>query len=440
MRPTTKRHWRHRTLAVIAVVAVAALASLVAGGGVATAQKSKKAAVELKFAAQATATVGAFKALAANYMAAHSDVSITVVGYPTQDYGATLQAQFRGGQGPDLMYGAPGTGNPHGLINFAKAGYLADLSSLPFVKRLPANAKPYLGIGKKTYAFPLDVSTFGGVYNMQVFNQLGLKFPKNWNDVLKMCDTAKAKGKVMFAISGLVSGTQILTVIAPFVYGANPNWNTQRLAGKTTFAASSGWKKGLQAWIDMNKRGCFQPGASGYSLGASQALVARGDAVAWLGVSNVIGAIQPLNTSVSIGVFPIPGPTAKTSVYIHGYGNAVGVNKNSPNLKTAIDFVKFMGREGQSRIYPNLIGNMSILQSSTAAKTGKILLKNHKPWGRYAGWGALIKDGKTIQIPNLPWPNGQVYADLTSGAAGLLAGSTTIDDVLSRLDKDWNLQ
>ncbi len=442
MEPTTaqwRSRFRHRTFALLAIVGLFAVVSLAVGGSVATAQKSKKAAIELKFAAQATATVTAFQALAANYTKAHPDVHITVVGYPVQDYGPALQAQFRGGQGPDLMYGAPGTGNPHGLINFAKAGYLADLSALPFVKRLPANAKPVMGIGNKTYAFPLDVSTFGGVYNIQVFNQLGLKFPKNWADVLKMCDQAKAKGKYLFAITGLVSGTQILTLAGDYVYGPNPNWNADRLAGKTTFAGTPGWRNALRAWVDLNNHGCFQPGAAGYSLAASQALVAKGDAVAWLGVSNVIGAIQPLNPGMSIGVFPVPGPNAKQTRYIVGYGNAVGVNKKSSNLATALDFVKFMGREGQGRIYPNVIGNLSVIQASQAAKTGKILDKHGKPWTRYTGWGALIKGGKTVQIPFVPWPNGQVYADLTSGAAGLLAGSTTIDQVLKRMDDDWNL-
>jgi raffinose/stachyose/melibiose transport system substrate-binding protein len=248
-----------------------------------------------------------------------------------------------------------------------------------------------------------------------------------------MCDQAKAKDKVMFAISGLVSGTQILTVVAPFVYGPNPNWNAQRAAGKTTFASSPGWRRAMQAWISMNRRGCFQTGASGYSLGASQALVAQGEAVSWLGVSNVIGAIQPLNPSMPIGVFPVPGPKPR---HIVGYGNAVGVNKASPNLETALDFVKFMGSKGQAKVYPGLIGNMTVPQFSAAFKTGKILQKG-KPWARYRGWGPLIKADKTVQIVNLPWPNGQVYADLTTGAAGLLAGSASVNDVLSRMDRSY---
>jgi hypothetical protein len=68
-----------------------------------------------------------------------------------------------------------------------------------------------------------------------------------------------------------------------------------------------------------------------------------------------------------------------------------------------------------------------------------VLGKDGKPWFRYNGWGPLIKAGKTVQTPFVPWPNGQIYADLTSGAAGLLAGSTTIDEVLARLDRDWDL-
>lgn len=425
-----------RTLVVIGVLALGC-AVLPIGG--AAAQQKKKADVTLTFAAQATATVAAFQALAANYERANPNVKINVVGFPTQDYGVNMQAQFRGGNGPDLMYGAPGTGNPHGLNNFGKAGYLADLSKLPFVKRLPANAKPLLGIGKKVYAFPLDVSTFGGVYNIQLFNELGLKFPKNWAGVLNLCKQVKAKGKYMFAISGLVSGTQILTVAANFVYGPKPNWNALRAAGKVTFAGSPEWRRALQAWVDMDDAGCFQPGAAGYSLNASQALVANGQAVAWPGVSNVIGAIQKINTDVSYGIFPIPGPTAKQTKYIVGYGNGVGVNAKSPNLATALDFVKFMGRSGQSTIYPNLLGNMSVIQAAQAAKTGKVVDKHGKVWPRYALWGSLIKAGKTMQLPNAPWPNGQIYADLTSGAAGLLAHSTTIDAVLQQMDKDYNL-
>lgn len=437
MQLTTTKGRKSGLLVLVTLAALAFGAAVPPIGG--AAQHTRKADVTLTFAAQATATVIAFQALAANYERLHPNVKINVVGFPVQDYGVNMQAQFRGGNGPDMLYGAPGTGNPHGLINFAKAGYLADLTKLPFVNRLPANAKPVLGIGTKIYAYPLDVSTFGGVYNIELFNQLGLKLPKNWADVLNLCTQVKAKGKYMFSVSGLVSGTQILTIAGDYVYGPQPNWNALRAAGKVTFAGSPGWHNALQAFVNMDNAGCFQPGAAGYSLGASQALVANGEAVAWPGVSNVIGAIQKLNPKVTLGVFPIPGPTAKQTKYIVGYGNAVGVNAKSPNLATALDFLKFMGRSGQSTIYPNLIGNMSVLQAAQAAKTGKVLLKHGAVSPRYAPWGPLIKAGKTVQIPFVPWPNGQIYSDLTSGTAGLLAHSTTIDAVLQQMDKDYNL-
>jgi raffinose/stachyose/melibiose transport system substrate-binding protein len=129
-------------------------------------------------------------------------------------------------------------------------------------------------------------------------------------------------------------------------------------------------------------------------------------------------------------MFPFPADKASDTHVVLTYGNALGVNAHSPaNVqKAALTFIDFVEREGQDRLLANKQGNPSLVQVATLQKLPSTV----------SDMAPIFKAHKTAQLGNFFWPKAQVYSDLAAGVQGLLTGQSTIDGVLTQMDKDWS--
>ena len=120
------------------------------------------------------------------------------------------------------------------------------------------------------------MAPFGIFTNDTMFKQLGLKVPETFSQLLDVCRKAKAAGTaaVVLAGGGTTNTSNLIDgLVVPMVYGKDKKWTGKLKAGKVTFSGTSGWRRGLQRFVDMNEAGCFQPGAAGVTSGAAQALL-----------------------------------------------------------------------------------------------------------------------------------------------------------------------
>jgi len=149
-------------------------------------------------------------------------------------------------------------------------------------------------------------------------------------------------------------------------------------------------------------------------------------AVACFMISVRIPSVIGIKPDIQLGIYPFPGPTAAMTRATVGLADGIAINASSPHIAEAKKFLNFVAREGQSRIWPNILRGISLAD----ANTGKVPKEaiSFKPY---------LQAKKTVSLANLLFPNGNVYIQMGTQAQGLLTGQTTVDDVLKGLDTNW---
>jgi raffinose/stachyose/melibiose transport system substrate-binding protein len=185
----------NRLTAVCAVSAVALSAAACSSGTNAHSGGSKS----LRVSAVATDRAGT-EAVIKAFKQHNPGVNITASYADTDQYQGTLRTQLSSGTAPDVFFAWPGNGNPGAVDVLAPTGYLADLSGRSWTSRIPSGIKPVTQVNGKTYIVPLTFVGIGALYNKKALDEVGSKIPTTWTQTLALCDAAKAKGKVAFAL------------------------------------------------------------------------------------------------------------------------------------------------------------------------------------------------------------------------------------------------
>ena len=112
------------------------------------------------------------------------------------DYYSVLDVTL---QNPDTS-GAPHIFKCNKIPQYARSGMLACLEDLPGGEELiaPYKEKNSEGVGLvdgKTFALPFKATTVGLAYNVELFQKLGLEFPKTWEEMEKCASAITENGE-----------------------------------------------------------------------------------------------------------------------------------------------------------------------------------------------------------------------------------------------------
>ena len=175
--------------------------------------------------------------------------------------------------------------------------------------------------------------------NDALFQKLGLKVPETFQQLLTLCQRARAAGTSAVVMDGAsTTGMALLLenlAVAP-VFGQDPRWNTDLKNGKSTFDGSAGWHQALQEFVELNDAGCFQPGVTGTSLAAEETEFAQGQGLMAPGPVTAKGVIASAagTSAFSFHQFPGGATPTETTTYV-GASNSVGVNAHSSPVNQA---------------------------------------------------------------------------------------------------------
>jgi len=266
----------------------------------------------------------------------------------------TVTSTLAAGTAADVMSigsgGAPTAGIPSVWALAPK--YLADLSGRPWVKQVWQPLLPLFSVAGKLYAAPLVNSLVTVIYNRDVFARLGVQPPTTWSQFLADCNRIADSGVVPVAMAGAdaVSVGFLGTALsANTVYTTDPNWSAERNAGKVTFRGTPGWQHALALIEDMKGARCFQPSPATTSAAAAYGLFNAGQAAMIIAssVDTVTNVLQP-NPTLNVGLFPLPGESAKSTRVLANPAVNLTVNAASPVKQQALQFVDFVQRAWQS--------------------------------------------------------------------------------------------
>jgi len=364
---------------------------------------------------------------------AHPDVKVSTSYADTDQYQSTLRTQLSSGTAPDVFFAWPGNGNPGAMEVLVPGGYLADLSDQPWVSKIPQGIKPVTQVKGKTYVLPLSFSGIGAIYNKNALADVGAQPPKTWDQVLALCDAAKKKGKVAFALGNQTPWvTQLVdyALVPTTVYAGHPDFDTRMKAGQSSFAGS-GWKTAMDQYLQMNKRGCFSKDPLGTSFESSLKQVATGKAVADIQVTSILSQLKseaPKGTQ--FGMFAVPATNDPAQTQMPGAaGGSYGVNAKADNKKLAMQLVRFMGTTKAVDAYAEATGNLpSIPNSQFQVDPALQTLVDYQ------------KQGRTVPFMDQLWPNPKVQQVHFTGVQEIFSGKSTPTDVLNQMDQAYSSQ
>jgi raffinose/stachyose/melibiose transport system substrate-binding protein len=380
----------------------------------------------------ANANDNAYETLAKDYQAAHPGVTITVNKINAEVYGQTLQTQMAAGNGPDVMQVNSGSGQPGTVGQLAKAGLLMELTDPSFQSNIPEAERAGYNYNEKLYGAPSSTSVDAVIYNEELAKTNGVTITSSTTlqDVIKQCAAVKGKGNSIFALAGSIpanTGIATLQIAASTVYGANPNWDKDRAAGKTTFQETQGWQQALQSMIDLNKGGCFQDGAAGAGFADLTNLSSQGKAFGFFAPSGAAKSIMDAaGGHVKLVVLGAPSPASKNYLAISSDIGLAG-NSKTKSPKLVEDFLKFSVSPAEAKKFADAQGTIPIGKNINTAD----LLPQYQPVAEQL----KNQDYRTLAVDN--WTNPQVYNALGTGVTGLLTGPQTIDQVLKAMDDAW---
>ncbi len=422
-----RRRWAATAaVAVLAGVSVAACSSASAGGG------SGQEPQSITFAySNPSGNEHYFQDAATAYEKAHPGVTITFQKLPAESYPQAIATRIEGGNAPDVFQAESGSGQTDSIQPFAKAGLLLPLTD-PAVK---ADLEP-AGLGQfeyngTIYAVSLGSAVNGIVYNDAMAKASGvtLTASSTFSDLMQACAVAKSKGKSLFGLAGSAAqNTGILAaqIATSTVYGPDPNWNAQRTAGTVKFATTPGWTTALNSIVQMDKAGCFQPGAQSAGFDALTNGAAQGQLFGFFAPS---GAAVDINVAsgghVHLVALPFPAPSGTTYASVSSDTSIAG-NAHTKSPKLVASFLAFLASPAGQKILSNSSGYFPVGTTDVNALSAP-----------YQPVASMITSRQYRGFPTIDWPNGKIYADLGSGVQGLLTGQQTASQVLQQMDSDW---
>ncbi|GAA4810944.1 extracellular solute-binding protein [Streptomyces ziwulingensis] len=413
------------TRPVAAVLATASLAALTAACSSDTAGGGGDGA--LKVAANSTDRVP-MDAVVAAFTKEHPDIEVDVTYADTDQLQSTLRTQLSSGTAPDVFTVWPGNGNPAAVQVLHKGGYLADLSGYGFVSKIAEGDKSVTQVDGKTYIVPVTFNGIGAIYDKATLREIGGTEPKNWDDVLNLCERAKDKGKVLLALGNQTPWvTQLVdyALAATTVYTKTPDFDDDLAAGKATFAGSA-WKKTLQQYLDLDKAGCFTKNPVGTSYETSIADVAQGKAVGLVQVTTSIPQVQKeAGDDAELGMFALPASDDAAETRIPGAVSAAyGVNAAGKHKAEAKTFAEYLASAEGQKIYAEEGGTLPALPNDAfeADPALDVLID-------------MQQNGRTVPFMDQRWPTPEVQQTHFTAVQKLFSGDASVDEALKSMDE-----
>ncbi|MDP9847445.1 extracellular solute-binding protein [Streptosporangium lutulentum] len=397
-------------------------------GGTTAGGASGDAAVSLKFVGVADEKAP-MDELVALYRQVRSNVSIAASYAPTDQVQTSLRTQLGAGNAPDLHVVYPGSGSAMSMTEIAGAGLLADLSAQPWTKTIPAGFKPDFQLQGKTYVFSAGSSVIGAVYNKKVFEKAGVdQPPTTWSEFLQVCEKIKKSGVAPIALGAQTPWvTQMITLalVPSTVYAKDPTFDDKQLAGQASFS-QSGWRDAMEMYLELQKRGYFNDKPNGTTFEQQTSMVATGKAGMAIQVSAVLAAFRDATTTPDdLSMFPLPGTDDPGQIRIPaGVVVGLGVSAKSGNVEEAKAFIDFLGKQENINRWAKAIAAIPLTQD--ASSTIDPAVESFMPFT------------KDQAVPfDHRWPNAEVQPTHFAVVQELLAGKSTIDEALKKMDEAY---
>lgn len=278
------------------------------------------------------------------------EVIFAPVGNPAE-YNAALNAKLEGGTAGDLITCRP---FDHSLGLFQQ-GHLVSLNDLPGMENFSDVAKSawITDDGSDVFCVPMASVIHGFLYNVDVFNELGLSEPATEEEFLALLQTIKDDGRY-----------------TPLVMGTKDQWESATMGwqniGPNYWLGEEGRVGLIEGTASLNEGGFlaafealarWQPylpeGYQAMAYPDAQNFFTLGQGAIYPAGSWDIGVFKPM-VDFEMGAFKPPVPEGAETCYISDHTDiALGLNTASPNQEAGRTFLEWMTTAEFAELYTN---------------------------------------------------------------------------------------
>ena len=273
------------------------------------------------------------------------------------EYYAVLKSRLLSGEGGDVFMVHPG---PF-LKDLADSGYCMELEPEMYENITPGFLMAGQANGKQ-YALPETCNTFVTYFNEDIFSELGIEIPTDYESLVAACQTCKDAGYMPIAIGlGETWVTDILyeSLICDWAEDSANAMHALETGDETLTGEL--YTNVFGDVVKMVEDGIFQDNLLGTGYEAGISLFASGKAAMLLDGNWTVATLMEMNPDLNFGVFPIFN-TAGVGKGILNPGQDMAINPNSAHLEEAKKFMEFFYSKEGEEMYCNATVQPSSVQ------------------------------------------------------------------------------
>ncbi len=231
--------------------------------------------------------------------------------------------------------------------------YFLDLSGEPFMDKITDDFKNAVTVGDEVYGVPGESSFAGGwMYNIKLYEELGLEVPSTWDELLANNEKIKEAGKIPVLASFKDTWTSQVILLGDYynVHSENPEFADEFTHNKAKFASNPTAVGGFGKLYELQEAGHYNDEEIATSYEDAIEMLATGEAAHYPMLTTTLQAINDRFPELvnDIGFFGQPGDDPDNHGATIWIPATITANKNSENIDAAKQWLEyFVSEDGQ---------------------------------------------------------------------------------------------
>ena len=298
----------------------------------------------------------AFNAYVAAFEAAHPDIDVQVNLTEHEAYKTAIR-NFLVAEAPDVAIWFAG----NRMKFFVDQGLFMDVSDVwadADFNNIMSSSKASLSVDGKQYGVPWGYYQWGVYYRKDIFDNLGLNVPKDWEEFKWVCAMLKKNG-----ITPITIGTKYLWTAAGWFDYLNLRINGYAFhmgltAGKISYEDSR-LDAVFDAWRELIEPGYFLENHATYSWQEAQAPQINGEAAMYLIGNFYVPALESAGVVDKMDFFQFPPIKPGVGMYEDAPTDTMHIPSGAKNVADAKKFLAFMSDPSAATNWAKMGGMLS---------------------------------------------------------------------------------
>ncbi len=297
----------------------------------------------------------AFAEMVDRFRAAHPEINVQVNTFDHEAYKTAIR-NFLAADPPDVALWFAG----ERMKFFVDQGLILDVSDLwqsAGFNDSMASSRPAFTVDGRQFGVPWGYYQWGVFYRQDIFDQLGIDVPQNWDQFLAAGDTLIANG-----ITPVTIGTRFLWTTGGWFDYLNLringyDYHMDLMAGRATYLDPE-LDEVFTVWEDLINRGFFIENHATYSWQEAQAPLINGTAAMYLIGNFIVPDLENAGVIDNIGFFQFPVINPNVGMYEDAPTEAYLIPSGARNVEDAKLFLEFVSQPDILADFAYSIGNI----------------------------------------------------------------------------------